>query len=90
MKKNLDEFKSVPKDEFKEDLKNVLKTVIKIWKKSEFDELKELNDKIKNEELPNKLDRFKQNSKNQIKNLRNWLNLPKYYGEKWSTTLDKS
>jgi hypothetical protein len=31
---NLDEFKSVPKDEFKEDLKNVLKTVIKIWKKS--------------------------------------------------------
>jgi hypothetical protein len=34
MKKNLDESKSVPKDEFKEDLKNVLKTVIKIWKKS--------------------------------------------------------
>jgi hypothetical protein len=31
------------------------------------DELKELNDKIKNEELLNKLDQFKQNSKNQVK-----------------------
>jgi ferritin-like metal-binding protein YciE len=67
----------VPKDEFKEDLKNVLKTVIKIWKKSEFDELKELNDKIKNEELLNKLDRFKQNSKNQIKNLAQLVELTK-------------
>jgi glutaredoxin-related protein len=70
-----------------------LKTVIKIWKKSGLlDELKELNDKIKNEELLNKLDRFKQNSKNQIKNLAQWLNLPKYYVEKraigW-TNLDK-
>jgi ferritin-like metal-binding protein YciE len=47
------------------------------------DELKELNDKIKNEELLNKLDRFKQNSKNQIKNLAQLVELTKkYYVEK--------
>jgi hypothetical protein len=39
-----------------------------IWKNQKLlDELKELNDKIKNEELLNKLDQFKQNSKNQVK-----------------------
>jgi ferritin-like metal-binding protein YciE len=53
------------------------------------DELKELNDKIKNEELLNKLDRFKQNSKNQIKNLAQLVELTKVLcGEKWRK-LDK-
>jgi hypothetical protein len=40
----------------------------KNWKKTKaFDELKELNDKIQNEELLTKLDKFKQNSKNKLK-----------------------
>jgi hypothetical protein len=85
MKKNLDEFKSVPKDEFKEDLKKRLEDGNKDLEKNQelLDELKELNDKIKNEELLNKLDRFKQNSKNQIKNLAQLVELTKkYYVEK--------
>jgi hypothetical protein len=85
MKKNLDEFKSVAKDEFKEDLKNRLENANKDLEKNQklLDELKELNDKIKNEDLLNKLDKFKQNSKNQIKNLAQLVELTKkYYVEK--------
>jgi hypothetical protein len=85
MKKNVDEFKSESKDEFKEDLKERLENANKDLEKNQklLDELKELNDKIKNEDLLNKLDRFKQNSKNQIKNLAQLVELTKkYYVEK--------
>jgi hypothetical protein len=85
MKKNLDEFKAAPKDEFKEDLEKRLDNVNKDLEKNQklLDELKELNDKIKNEDLLNKLDRFKQNSKNQVKNLAQLVELTKkYYVEK--------
>ncbi|SDW09817.1 hypothetical protein [Flavobacterium degerlachei] len=85
MKKNLDEFKSDSKDEFKDDLKKRLENANKDLEKNQklLDELKELNDKIKNEELLNKLDKFKQNSKNQIKNLAQLVELTKkYYVEK--------
>jgi ferritin-like metal-binding protein YciE len=53
------------------------------------DELKELNDKIKNEELLNKLDRFKQNSKNQIKNLAQLVELTKVLCGEKRRKLDK-
>src|SRR5690606_17407817 len=47
------------------------------------DELKELNDKLNKEELFEKLDKFKQNSKNQAKNLEQLVELTKrYYVEK--------
>jgi len=85
MKKNLDEFKSVPKDEFKEDLQKRLERANEDLEKNQklLDELKQLNDKIKNEDLLNKLDKFKQNSKNQIKNLEQLVELTKkYYVEK--------
>jgi ferritin-like metal-binding protein YciE len=52
----------------------------KNWKKSKaLDELKELNDKIQNEELLTKLDKFKQNSKNQTKNLEQLVELTKRF-----------
>jgi hypothetical protein len=85
MKKNLDEFKSDAKDEFKDDLKKRLENANKDLEKNQklLDELRELNDKIKNEELLNKLDKLKQNSKNQIKNLAQLVELTKkYYVEK--------
>jgi hypothetical protein len=85
MNNNLDEFKSLPKDEFKEELKKRLESANKDLDKNQklLDELKELNSKIKNEDLLNKLERFKQNSKNQIKNLAQLVELTKkYYVEK--------
>lgn len=85
MKKNLEEFKSAPKDEFKEDLEKRLEKAKEDLEKNQklLDELKELNDKIRNEDLLNKLDEFKQNSKNQIKNLAQLVELTKkYYVEK--------
>ncbi|WP_339919282.1 hypothetical protein [uncultured Flavobacterium sp.] len=85
MKNNLDELKTIPKDELKEELKKRLDKADKDLKKNQklLDELKELNNKIKNEELLNKLDQFKQNSKNQVKNLEQLVELTKkYYVEK--------
>jgi len=85
MKDNLDKFKTDKKDEFKEDLQKRLDNANKDLEKNQklLDELKELNDKIKNEDLLEKLDKFKQNSKNQIKNLEQLVELTKkYYVEK--------
>ena len=85
MEDNLDKFKSDKKDEFKEELQKRLEDAEKDLEKNQklLDELKELNDKIKNEELMEKLDRFKQNSKNQVKNLEQLVELTKkYYVEK--------
>jgi len=85
MEENLDKFKAEEKDEFKEELQKRLENAEKDLEKNQklLDELKELNDKIKNEELMDKLDKFKQNSKNQIKNLEQLVELTKkYYVEK--------
>ncbi|MFV5694161.1 hypothetical protein ACM55G_01820 [Flavobacterium sp. LB3P122] len=85
MKDNLDKFKTVKKDELKEELEKRMDKADKDFDKNQklLDELKELNDKIKNEELLSKLDKFKQNSKNQIKNLEQLVELTKkYYVEK--------
>lgn len=85
MEENLDKFKTDKKDEFKEELQKRLENAEKDLEKNQklLDELKELNDKIKNEELMDKLDKFKQASKNQVKNLEQLVELTKrYYVEK--------
>jgi ferritin-like metal-binding protein YciE len=46
------------------------------------DELQSLNDKIKNEELLDKIDKFKQNSKNNTRNLEQLVELTKKYYKK--------
>ena len=81
MNDNLDKFKTTPKDEFKDELKSRMEKAEKELEKNKklLDELKDLNDKIKNEELLNKLDKFKQNSKNQIKNLEQLVELTKKF-----------
>ena len=81
MSDNLDNFKTTPKDEFKEELKSRMEKTEKELEKNKklLDELKDLNDKIKNEELFNKLDKFKQSSKNQIKNLEQLVELTKKF-----------
>ncbi|NGY36707.1 hypothetical protein FQU23_004180 [Flavobacterium sp. XN-5] len=85
MKENLEQLKTAPKDDAKEELKKRLEKADEDLEKNQklLEELKELNDKIKNEELLNKLDQFKQNSKNQVKNLEQLVELTKkYYVEK--------
>ena len=82
---NLDKFKTDKKDEFKEELEKRLEKADKDLEKNQklLDELKELNDKIKNEELFDKLEKFKQISKDQTKNLEQLVELTKkYYVEK--------
>ena len=81
MKDNLDKFKIDKKDETKELLEKRLDNANKDLEKNQklLDELKELNDKIKNEDLQEKLEKFKQNSKNQTKNLEQLVELTKRY-----------
>ena len=85
MNDNLKQFKIDKKDELKEELQNRMDNAEKELEKNQklLDELKELNDKIQNEELLSKLDKFKQNSKNQTKNLEQLVELTKkFYVEK--------
>jgi hypothetical protein len=85
MKDNLEQFKTDEKDEFKEELQKRMNKAEKELEKNQklLDELKELNDKIQNEELFSKLEKFKQNSKNQTKNLEQLVELTKrFYVEK--------
>lgn len=85
MEDNLDKYKTEKKDEFKEELQKRLDNTEKDLEKNQklLDELKELNDKIKQDELVEKMDKFKQNSKNQVKNLEQLVELTKkYYVEK--------
>ncbi|RTZ09175.1 hypothetical protein [Flavobacterium sp. GSP6] len=85
MNDNLEQFKTDKKDELKEVLQNRMDKSEKELEKNQklLDELKELNDKIQNEELLTKLDNFKQNSKNQTKNLEQLVELTKrFYVEK--------
>ena len=85
MEENLDKFKSDKKDEFKEELQKRLENADKELEKNKklLDELKELNNKIKNEELFEKLEKFKQITKDQTKTLEQLVELTKkYYVEK--------
>ena len=85
MEENLDKFKTDKNDEFKEELQKRLTNADKELEKNKklLDELKELNDKLKNEELFDKLEKFKQITKNQTKTLEQLVELTKkYYVEK--------
>ncbi|WP_140485425.1 hypothetical protein [Flavobacterium sp. GSA192] len=81
MKNNLDESKSKPEDNFKKELEKRLDNNNEELEKNKklLDELKALNDKMKNEDLLEKLDQFKQKSKNQVKNLQQLVELTKKY-----------
>jgi hypothetical protein len=81
MKDNLDKTETEKKDAFKEELKKRLDDVNKDLEKNKnlLDELKELNDKIKQEDLMDKMDKFKQNAKNQSKSLEQLVELTKKY-----------
>jgi hypothetical protein len=85
MNDNLEQFKTDKKDELKNELQKRMEKSEKELDKNQklLDELKELNDKIQNEALLTKLDKFKQNSKNQTKNLEQLVELTKrFYVEK--------
>lgn len=85
MEDNLEKFKTEKKDEFKEELQKRLEDADKDLEKNQklLDELKELNDKIQSEELFEKMEKFKQNAKNQTKTLEQLVELTKrYYVEK--------
>lgn len=85
MNDNLEQFKTDKKEELKEALQKRMDKAEKESEKNQklLEELKELNDKIQNEELMTKLDKFKQNSKNQSKNLEQLVELTKkFYVEK--------
>ncbi|HEY0045243.1 MAG TPA: DUF4175 family protein [Flavobacterium sp.] len=85
MEDNLEKFKTEEKDELKEELQKRLENADKDLEKNKklLDELKELNEKIQNEELFEKMEKFKQTSKNQTKNLEQLVELTKkFYVEK--------
>jgi hypothetical protein len=86
MEDNLEKVKTDDKkDPFKEELQKRLEKSEKDLEKNQklLDELKELNDKIQNEELFEKMEKFKQTAKNQTKNLEQLVELTKkYYVEK--------
>jgi len=85
MKDNLEQFKTEKKDEKKELLQERLEKTQKDLEKNQklLDELKKLNDKISKEEFFEKMEKFKQNSKNQTKSLEQLVELTKkYYVEK--------
>jgi hypothetical protein len=85
LQENLDQFMPEKKDEFKEELQKRLEKNEKDAEKNKklLDELKELTNKLKEEELFDKIDQLKQQSKNQTKNLEQLVELTKrFYVEK--------
>jgi hypothetical protein len=85
LQENLEQFNPEQKDEFKEELMKRLEKSEKEAEKNQklLDELKELTDKLKEEELFDKVDKFKQNAKDQTKNLEQLVELTKrFYVEK--------
>ncbi|MBW4358891.1 hypothetical protein [Flavobacterium taihuense] len=85
MKNNLDKSNPQQKDETKELLQKRLDNTEKELDKNKklLDELNELNNKIKDEDFVQKLEKFKENSKSQNKNLAQLVELTKrYYVEK--------
>ena len=96
MNENLEQFKTDKKDELKEDLQKKLDKAEKEFDKNQklLNELKDLNDKIQNEDLLTKLDKLKQNSKMQTKNLQQLVELTKRFyvqkkAEQLASKLDK-
>lgn len=82
---NLEQFNPEKKDEFKDELMKRLEKNEKEAEKNQklLDELKELTNKLKEEELFDKIDKFKQNAKSQTKNLEQLVELTKrFYVEK--------
>jgi hypothetical protein len=85
LQENLEQFNPEKKDEFKDELMKRLEKNEKEAEKNQklLDELKELTNKLKEEELFDKIDKFKQNAKNQTKNLEQLVELTKrFYVEK--------
>jgi hypothetical protein len=85
MNQNLDKFKDEKKDKTAEDLQKRLDNAEKDLEKNQklLDELKNLNDKLNSEDLFDKMEKFKQISKNQSRNLEQLVELTKrFYVEK--------
>lgn len=85
MDENLEKIKSDKSDEFKEALQKRLEESQKDLEKNQqlLDELQKLNDKIEQEKLFEKMEQFKQVSKNQAKTLEQLVELTKrFYVEK--------
>ncbi|TWI01170.1 hypothetical protein IQ05_00739 [Flavobacterium tiangeerense] len=92
MSENLSQFKTEKKDAFKEELQKRLEKAEKDLDKNDklLDELKSLTEKIQNDQLFSKLEKFKQNSKNQVKSLEQLVELTKkYYVEKKAEQLQE-
>lgn len=92
MSENLSQFKTEKKDPFKEELQKRLEKAEKDLDKNDklLDELKSLTEKIQNDQLFSKLEKFKQNSKNQVKSLEQLVELTKkYYVEKKAEQLQE-
>ncbi|MDW8849499.1 DUF4175 family protein [Flavobacterium sp. MMLR14_040] len=81
MNKNLDKFQSEKKDKTADDLQKRLDNAEKDLEKNQklMDELKNLNDKLQSEELFDKMEKFKQISKNQSRNLEQLVELTKHF-----------
>lgn len=93
MNKNLDKFQSEKKDKTADDLQKRLENAEKDLEKNQklMDELKNLNDKLNSEELFDKMEKFKQISKNQSRNLEQLVELTKrfYVSKKAEQVADK-
>ncbi|OXA72332.1 hypothetical protein B0A67_07250 [Flavobacterium aquidurense] len=93
MNKNLDKFQSEKKDKTVDDLQKRLDNAEKDLEKNQklMDELKNLNDKLNSEELFDKMEKFKQISKNQSRNLEQLVELTKrfYVSKKAEQVADK-
>lgn len=81
MNKNLDKFQSEKKDKTADDLQKRLDNAEKDLEKNQklMDELKNLNDKLNSEDLFDKMEKFKQISKNQSRNLEQLVELTKRF-----------
>ena len=81
MNQNLDKFKDNKKDKTADDLQKRLDNAQKDLEKNQklLDELKNLNDKLNSEELFDKIEKFKQISKNQSRNLEQLVELTKRF-----------
>ncbi|MCC9062437.1 DUF4175 family protein [Flavobacterium piscisymbiosum] len=93
MNKNLDKFQSEKKDKTADDLQKRLENAEKDLEKNQklMDELKNLNDKLNSEDLFDKMEKFKQISKNQSRNLEQLVELTKrfYVSKKAEQVADK-
>ena len=81
LKNNLDKETSNGKDEFKKALEKRIDNATDVIDKNSklLQELQDINDKLNKEELVSKIDKFKQNSKNQSKNLQQLVELTKKF-----------